>query len=224
VTEITDAKRLLVDAVVIVASILMAFGIDAGWDRMQARAAERELLQHVRAELLASRQVLAESLVRHGAYRDSARVVADYASRGSSTAPPSVLAVINTFFGATTTYFETGILDGALSSGQLALVSNQALRGRLAGWPAGLGEFLEEESWVLGFIDSVRPSVVPLFRLAADEEALSNEARAFLRTREGSNLAELRRMGEARAIRDGEALMETLDELIRLLGAETDSS
>jgi hypothetical protein len=40
----------------------MALAIDASWDRMQVRAAERELLQRIHAELVDAREVLAESL------------------------------------------------------------------------------------------------------------------------------------------------------------------
>ncbi len=147
-----DWKRVIMEAVVIVASILMAFGIDAWWDRTQAGAAEREFLGQVHVELTESREILTASLEDHREFLDSAQVVSDYGSASVPRPAPSQRAVARTFFTFNTTHFKTGVLDGALASAQLGLVTNQALRGHLAGWPGTWGEFREEEIWIRTFL------------------------------------------------------------------------
>ncbi len=44
--------RILVEGVVIVGSILLAFGIDAWWDGVQERALELEYAERLRADLV----------------------------------------------------------------------------------------------------------------------------------------------------------------------------
>ena len=51
-------KRHAVEIVVIVGSILLAFGIEAWWDRIQERETERQQLSVLRAEMVANRSEL----------------------------------------------------------------------------------------------------------------------------------------------------------------------
>ena len=55
------ASRLLLEGFVIVASILLAFAIDAAWDERQERAQERRLLEALEGEFAAHPPVLEES-------------------------------------------------------------------------------------------------------------------------------------------------------------------
>jgi uncharacterized membrane protein YqjE len=51
-------KRILVEGLVIVASILLAFGIDAAWDVRQERRTEDQLLRTLLAEIDVNREEL----------------------------------------------------------------------------------------------------------------------------------------------------------------------
>ena len=68
--ERTNWKRLAVEAVVIVASILLAFGIEAWWDEQSERRDERVELIRVRDELTSDR----DRLSGFGRFNDQAAV------------------------------------------------------------------------------------------------------------------------------------------------------
>jgi hypothetical protein len=51
-------SRLLVEGVVIVLSILLAFAVDAAWDRSRDAAAERIVLGDLRSELTENREAI----------------------------------------------------------------------------------------------------------------------------------------------------------------------
>lgn len=55
-------RKVTIEAGAIVASILLAFGIDAGWDARQERDAERAAIEALRLEMRANRQTLAETI------------------------------------------------------------------------------------------------------------------------------------------------------------------
>jgi hypothetical protein len=62
-------RKVTIEAGAIVASILLAFGIDAGWDARQERDTERAAIEVLRLEVRANRQILAETI----RYNDEAR-------------------------------------------------------------------------------------------------------------------------------------------------------
>jgi len=62
-------KKVIIEAGAIVASILLAFAIDAGWDARQERDAERAAIEALRLEMRANRENLAETI----RYNDEAR-------------------------------------------------------------------------------------------------------------------------------------------------------
>ena len=55
-------NRLAVEAFVIVASILLAFAIDAWWTRYQESIEEQELLTGLRAEFLVNQELVAKKI------------------------------------------------------------------------------------------------------------------------------------------------------------------
>ena len=59
------ARRLLLEGLVIVASILLAFAIDAGWDERQEREAERRLLVALEAEFAGHHRIIGEAEAIH---------------------------------------------------------------------------------------------------------------------------------------------------------------
>ena len=64
-TQTIPWTRISVETAAIVASILLAFSIDAWWDRVQDRAEEREILSLLRAEFEANQKVLARTAGIH---------------------------------------------------------------------------------------------------------------------------------------------------------------
>ncbi len=126
--------RVFVEGVVIVGSILLAFGIDAWWDGVQEREEERELLVGLRLEFLENREILRESLalvdggVAH--LRRFLKLTPDQAAQiPSDSAWAQVIVPHRRVFSSS---LSLGFLDATVSSGKLALVRDGDLRAALA--------------------------------------------------------------------------------------------
>jgi hypothetical protein len=55
-------KRILAEAAAVVASILLAFGIDAGWDASRERAIDRSVVDALRTEMVGNRERLIRTI------------------------------------------------------------------------------------------------------------------------------------------------------------------
>ena len=63
--------RVSVEGVVIVLSILLAFGIDAWWDGVQERTAEQSVLRGLVIDFEANLEALKSTIATHEEYRDN---------------------------------------------------------------------------------------------------------------------------------------------------------
>jgi hypothetical protein len=125
--------RVFAEGVVIVGSILLAFGIDAWWDRANEEAQEREILGGLEGEFvdLQSRLDQWAGLNRLGV-RLSTTVLADPAvemRRATADSLLLALTLVNVLDKG------GGPLDALIASGRLELIQDHAIRARLARWP-----------------------------------------------------------------------------------------
>jgi hypothetical protein len=151
----SSGKRLLVEAVVVVVSILLAFAIDAGWDQRQARQDERAVLRGLQSELLESRLII-ESSRRNTAQAYERLKYFLAAPRSELLALSPVAAVGEVFQPLTRQWDETlprGALDAATGSGKLASISDPALRAALARL-GGAHASVKEMTAVIGEMDA----------------------------------------------------------------------
>ena len=136
--------RVLVEGAVIVASILVAFALDASWDTRNERVEAAELraalvddFTQTRIEMLRVRN---RNEVVIGA-ADSVLTVLDEW--------PSSVSVPSRYFGALlltpTTDPSLGTLQALISSARLRIIGDAALQGILSEWPAQLADVREEE-------------------------------------------------------------------------------
>lgn len=142
------ARRLTLEGMVIVASILAAFALDTWWDQAQERREERETLEALRAEFSAAR----ESIVRYRSLQErilqSVSAVADslhgayHQGRPQVTLPDTALGWA---FIPPTTTVSLGTLQGLIGAGRLGLIRDPELRAALGGWGTTLAELSEEE-------------------------------------------------------------------------------
>lgn len=130
-------KRIAVEAAAIVASILLAFAIDAWWeervDQSRSRDQLRSLaiefgevdlhLQDYESRLLNLRQAVSDLLSHIGPETEI-------------QAADSLYAVIDFSFRASKMELPTASLQALLTSGQLAAVTDDTLNALLATWPA----------------------------------------------------------------------------------------
>jgi len=148
--------RLAVEATAIVASILLAFAIDAWWadreiDRWQS-AQLRALHDEFSVNLQSLNEVVQDndSTARHlESFITQIRDANDMTQITVSDA--GLVALINW----RTSDISTGTLDALLSSGKLAEIDNSAIRQSLAAWPSEVGDAQEDENLARDYVENV---------------------------------------------------------------------
>jgi len=168
--------RIAIEGLVIVASILLAFALDAWWDRRQLRDEAHDL--HV--ALLAEFQEAAVEVERAVDWNRGVVAAADTVldqlgnpPGASQVSAGSVGALIRT----PTTDPQDGNLTALLSSGDFGLVRGGALREAIADWPAALRDLQEEEIAAKTF---VHEELVPFLAAAIDLDAAVAAHLAFV--------------------------------------------
>jgi hypothetical protein len=171
-------SRLVAEAVLIVASILVAFAIDAGWDRRLDRIEEQEILADLRVEFAENRAGIDGIVDVHRAAQSNINAL--YSMTADDFRGLSPDAVTLSFFDMirySTFNDRIGTLDGVISAGKLGLVSDPELRRLLAEWRGALDDIDEEAAMM------VRAAERILHRMAELEGVLGDEMSAdMLRT------------------------------------------
>jgi hypothetical protein len=147
--------RLVLEGLVIVVSILLAFSLDTWWNARNERVEEIAVLENLRAEFSAAGDQLDAYISLHRRIADAASAtlasVQEALANGESSVPvpDTALAII---FVPPTFDPRLGTLDGLLASGRLGILGDPELRRSLAGWPGLLAEGTEEEEKVLQYV------------------------------------------------------------------------
>ena len=145
----------------IVASILLAFAIDAWW-------ADREIDQWQSAQLSALREEFAMNLEGLGTivrdHDSSARslesLIAQIQGSDDKTLVTVSDAVLTSLVAWRTSDISTGTLNALLSSGRLADIDNSMIRRALAAWPSEVGDAQEDENLARDFVENVVAQVL----------------------------------------------------------------
>jgi len=135
----------------IVFGILVALAGDAWWDTRVERREEREALVALYGEFTSSLGALEAGARRHERTAEALARLREWTGPRPELPPDDVVAsALDAAIGAYTTYNDRrGVLDGVIASGGLRLVQNDSLRAMLAGWPAAVEEFTEDEALAL---------------------------------------------------------------------------
>jgi len=134
-TQKTAWLRVFVEGLVIVASILLAFAIDAWWAQRQDRILERQYLSRLSEDLRLGTRQLDNQLDRLGNAMDASRALAAALDEGLQSTTDSVL--LSQYSVAARTGFVEANLDHAgtyrelQATGRLAIVSDADLRNDL---------------------------------------------------------------------------------------------
>lgn len=143
-SRIRDGLR---EFLVIVAGVLVALWIDAGWAWWMDRRDEAELLQDLASDY---REALREIDQVYCARRFGA--VYGYLAlfEGHDQIPSdSIWQVANSFYALQSLNPPRGAVGGALASGRIDLIRSRELRNALAGWQRYYDEAEEEIDWVV---------------------------------------------------------------------------
>ncbi len=132
-------KRHAVEIVVIVSSILLAFGIQAWWDENQERGEEQRILTALLEESRVNGEWLGRMIPYHQAQVAAVTVLlneaADEVPRISADSVDHLLINLTQWYFP---QYERGAVDAALLGGKLELIEDDGLRSLLSGWPVQL--------------------------------------------------------------------------------------
>ena len=224
-------RRILIESVAVVLSILLAFAIDAWWDTSQRRDQERALLQGLFTDFEEARSNLRLRIATSRRLHRNAqalRILVNVGAEAESLRVPDSLLIA--VIGGPTYDPATPTLDAALASGEVGLVRNAAIRREMARWQEILSDTYESEVEVRrSGADRVEPllsrdiALGPLF-----DQVLGWEAGEV--TLDGESLIvpslELEGALAARVFYNGfaaeglEELSATLERLLGLISAE----
>ena len=233
-------SRVLIEGVVIVASILLAFGIEAWWSSAQEQESLRLELGAVREEMRSNHEHLSEWLVVHHQVVAGGRLILDAASAAHGSSP--ILIADSAIVGAglvPTINPSSGALNLLISSGRLALVESLELRLALSGWSSVVEDTGEGERAGYTFmVEQMLPIMRALWSIEmnaryAELNALFWENRsggAAMPDTESSVpvtdeylIAVASKAGISRnVVRELEALIDRVDLIVQLLDAELD--
>lgn len=170
----TDSRmplgRLLVEAALIVTSILLAFGIEAWWDGHRDREEEGRVLMGLEAEFRQHVATLEGYTERSNAALRRLRYLLDGELRGVGEVPDDSLDMAFwDLMWAPTFDPGSGTRDALISSGRLELLQSEELRDRLAAWQGVVDELRDNQLAVRGYVvDTLVPflsaQAIPLAR------------------------------------------------------------
>jgi hypothetical protein len=178
-------KRLSVEAVAIVASILLAFAIDAWWNNRQSRLEVQDTIENLTVEFGDAADEFERVIAGNMKVIESAdRILEALESRSESVAID--VDDFARLFMTPTTDPQRGVLDGLIASGKIGAVPNDELRRSLANWPAILDDLIEEEKAAQTFVHEHLMRVLPTrvdssaaFQLLINERVASHTALGF---------------------------------------------
>jgi hypothetical protein len=149
--------RILIEAVVIVGSILLALAVDEWWEDREIRQAEREVLVRLADEFEANAAQLEIKGGEHEevlVYGEALLEVMGPSERGGI--PLDSLSTLYWNFFKTPTYDpEDGVLNSLITSGEMGIITNDRLRTALAGWPSLVKDLKEDEDRAWEYVDRV---------------------------------------------------------------------
>lgn len=137
-----DALR---DIVIVVLSILIAFGLDAWWDYRIDRRDEQDALANLREEFSYNLTQLQATLDRHTATRAAALELLRRATSEESLTNTEANDLLYRIMVTATYDPAVGMVTALLSSGQIRLIENDSLRTLIAGLPTRFNDAREDE-------------------------------------------------------------------------------
>lgn len=207
----------LADAGVIVASILLAFSLDALWDSLQARQESRELLAAIMAEV----EVVAEGEADIAEVNREIVAAADTIVERLRSSQEEVRIPVRTLsylFRTPTTDPPSGALAVWIASGRATLIQDRRLRDLLTQLPSAVEDAREEEIMAADF---VRETLIPEMSNRIDlgpvlfgrwEETLTDSL-TLPRSQEVISLLETRRFMSAFVLREREKLRQVIADI-----------
>ncbi len=139
--------RLFAEGVLIVASILLAFGIDAWWKGRNDRIDEQEILHGLKEEISQNRAILEVDIADHAATMKLLEQFLVALEKGvTSETALLVDTVLSEMLRPGTTDLGQGAIDALLSSGRIELLTDKNLRKKIAAWNSVFAEVQDDQA------------------------------------------------------------------------------
>jgi hypothetical protein len=146
-TQIIPWKRVAVEAMAIVGSILLAFAIEAWWEDRQIRIDEQQVLLGLGAEFGTNHEFLSRDLASHLKGLQSLEDILLLIEGGQSDDAKSIaVAALDEMQAPKTTDLGNGTLNALLSSGRIEILRSRKLRTQLTAWKGVIGEVLDDQN------------------------------------------------------------------------------
>ena len=143
-----NPKSYLFEGLVIVASILVAFALDASWSNYQEYRVEQRVLAELKEEFESAKVRIESSIVELESAIDATLKFASFLGTEPVAFPPEATQdLFNRIIDMNTLEVPSSVLDSIIASGQVRLISNAELRGALATWPAFVADVRENHEW-----------------------------------------------------------------------------
>ncbi|MGI9223284.1 MAG: hypothetical protein ACR2QX_02315 [Woeseiaceae bacterium] len=129
--------RIGAESAAIVASILLAFAIDAWWDERVAAEREQEILKTLLADFESSREQFEDWKAFHLAVQASNTKLLQLATSGSTDLTNDEIdrLLLDLSWWDIQSHFATSALNSVIASGELSIINSDALRRSVADWP-----------------------------------------------------------------------------------------
>jgi len=147
-------KRISAEGAAIVASILLAFAIDAWWDSVQADINTKEILGAVRLEMESNLSSLQDSIEHHIGIVEAVSVAQDQGSIDGVL--DSAVIDVEVFEPS------TGALDTLVATGMLGDIDDPALQISLGAFAGFTTDLRERESRTVEFRDAARRRIAAI--------------------------------------------------------------
>jgi len=199
----TSWRRVLGEGTVIVLSILLAFGIEAWWERRGEIVSERAALEALAADFAAADSILAERILAIDSGAVAAQQIIDLVGPDASPEDAAELpSLIPRIIRRPTFEPPMGTLEALLGSGELRLIRSGELKAALASFPSELQDLTETQQFgsevVFGMVLPFLNERVPMFEyglLATGDSDFAVDPTGLVRSLEFENLAQNRLMG-----------------------------
>lgn len=229
--------KTILEGLLIVLSILLAFGIEAGWSERGERQAEVEALRGLHDDFVQTVDRLAEAGSQHARIRTASIRLLSMTGPNAAPGVPDITldSLVMVLIGAPIVFPVTATYDALVASGQVHLLSSGELRRMLATWGASMGDLthLEEEARaqmdqrLLPFLWDYVPIVTLDLNTLPAYEGSSLERSRFpsryqelLRSLRFENAVEERMNSSRRAIEKVDDITEAVEKIVILLEAD----
>jgi len=221
----TLRSRVAAEGLVIVTSILLAFAIDAWWDRRGEAARERDALAALAEDFAEADSILAVRVAAIDSGAVAAQAIMGLVGPNADPGLADSLAVLIPRI-IRRPIFEPpmGTLEALLGSGELRLISDMSLRAALASFPSAVADMRETQNFgsdvvfgmVLPFLDARIP-MLEFGLMARGESDFRGDPGGLMRSLEFENLAQNRLMGISFSLLAAEAIAERIDSIRAML-------